>query len=159
MAGPPLSKLDLALIDDIAGFYADPLGFVRYVFPWGEAGPLKDEPGPDEWQTAYLRMLADKVRVEDIDAAVRIATACHPRLHAIDAKIETALVVMTEDERRQRARELIQEAFAERPLKLIEGEVIEADAAEALVVETESVGQVVGRAARGVANQLEDIEE
>ena len=34
------------------------------------------------------------------------------------------MVVMTEDERRQRARELIQEAFAERPLKLIEGEVI-----------------------------------
>jgi hypothetical protein len=31
---------------------------------------------------------------------------------------------MTEDERRQQARELIQEAFAERPLKLIEGEVI-----------------------------------
>ena len=33
-------------------------------------------------------------------------------------------MVMTEDERRQQARELIQEAFAERPLKLIEGEVI-----------------------------------
>ena len=31
---------------------------------------------------------------------------------------------MTEDERREHARELIQEAFRERPLKLIEGEVI-----------------------------------
>jgi hypothetical protein len=31
---------------------------------------------------------------------------------------------LTEDERRQQARELIREAFAERPLKLIEGEVI-----------------------------------
>jgi hypothetical protein len=46
------------------------------------------------------------------------------RLHAIDAKIETAVIVMTEDERRRQAQELIREAFAERPLKLIEGEVI-----------------------------------
>jgi hypothetical protein len=91
--------------------------------------------------------------------AAQCAPYCHPRLHAIDAKIETALVVMTEDQRREQARQAIAEAFAERPLKLIEGEVIEADAAEALVVETGSVGQVVGRAARGVANPLEDIEE
>ena len=42
---------------------------------------------------------------------------------------------MTEDERRQRARELIQEAFAERPLKLIEGEVFESEAAETLASE------------------------
>ena len=70
------------------------------------------------------------------DKACAIAAACspycHPRLHAIDAKIETALVVMTEDERRAQARQAIAEAFAERPLKLIEGEVIEADAAETL---------------------------
>ena len=31
---------------------------------------------------------------------------------------------MTEDERRAQARELIREAYAERPIKLIEGEVI-----------------------------------
>ena len=33
-------------------------------------------------------------------------------------------MVMTEDERREQARQAIAEAFAERPLKLIEGEVI-----------------------------------
>ena len=53
-----------------------------------------------------------------------MAPYCHPRLASIEAKVETALVVMTEDERREHARELIQEAFRERPLKLIEGEVI-----------------------------------
>jgi hypothetical protein len=69
------------------------------------------------------------------NAWLGMAPYCHPRLASIEAKVETALVVMTEDERRQRARELIQEAFRERPLKLIEGEVIEADAAETLVSE------------------------
>jgi hypothetical protein len=64
------------------------------------------------------------------DKACAIAAQCapytHPRLHAIDAKIETALVVMTEDERRQQARELIQEAFRERA-ELTESKLIEHD--------------------------------
>ena len=58
--------------------------------------------------------------------AAQVAPYCHPRLHAIDAKIETALVVMTEEERRQRARELIQEAFRERA-ELTESKLIEHD--------------------------------
>jgi len=65
------------------------------------------------------------------------------------------VVVMTEDERRQRARELIQEAFAERPLKLIEGEVIEADAAETLATEREVMGESMGSAAIPEASSLE----
>jgi len=69
------------------------------------------------------------------------------------------VVVMTEDERRQRARELIQEAFAERPLKLIEGEVIEADAAETLATEREVMGESMGSAEVSEANSLEDKEE
>ena len=51
---------------------------------------------------------------------------------------------MTEDERREQARALIAEAFAERPLKLIEGEVIEADAAETLASEREVMGENMG---------------
>jgi len=43
---------------------------------------------------------------------------------------------------------LIQEAFAERPLKLIEGEVIEADAAETLATEREAMGANMGSAER-----------
>ena len=68
------------------------------------------------------------------DKACAIAAQCapytHPRLHAIDAKIETALVVMTEDERREQARQAIAEAFAERPLQLIEGTVIDQELTE-----------------------------
>ena len=76
MASPPLSELDLALIEDIARFYADPLGFVRYAFPWGEAGALKDEPGPDEWQAAFLEGLSKRIAGgESIEGAIRIAVA------------------------------------------------------------------------------------
>jgi hypothetical protein len=91
--------------------------------------------------------------------AAQCAPYLHPRLHAIDAKIETALVVMTEDERRQQARELIQEAFAERPLKLIEGEVVELDDAENLEIERGSVEESVGPAEEPEANSLESNEE
>ena len=65
---------------------------------------------------------------------------------------------MSEDERRQQARELIREAFAERPLKLIEGEVIEA-AAETLASERANIGESVGSASAVEANLLESQDE
>lgn len=46
--------LEGELIDDVASFTHDPLGFVLYAFPWGERGPLADKAGPDEWQRAVL---------------------------------------------------------------------------------------------------------
>jgi hypothetical protein len=67
----------------------------------------------------------------DKDRRDRMATAAAPYLHArlqsIDSTVRTEvkLSTLTEDERRQRARQAILEAFAERPLKLIEGEVVE----------------------------------
>jgi len=59
---------------------------------------------------------------------------------------------MTEDERRQQARELIREAFAERPLKLIEGEVVDA---EMLGDTRERVVESMGRGMVPEANSLE----
>ena len=59
---------------------------------------------------------------------------------------------MTEDERRQQARELIREAFAERPLKLIEGEVVDA---EMLGDTRERVVESMGRGRVPEANSLE----
>jgi hypothetical protein len=113
---------------------------------------------PLEYMLAVLRD-TQETKERRAWAATTAAPFIHPRLHAIDAKIETALVVMTEDERRQRARRAILEAFAERPVKLIEGEVIEVDAAEMLGTEAERVGQIAGRVSRDEANPLEDIEE
>jgi hypothetical protein len=66
---------------------------------------------------------------------------------------------MTEDERRRQAQELIREAFAERPLKLIEGEVLEPEPAETLASERGIVGEMMGSAEAKEANLLEDKEE
>ena len=68
-------------------------------------------------------------------------------------------LVMTEDERREQARQAIAEAFAEHPLKLIEGEVIEADAAETLATEREVMGESMGSAAIPEASSLESRDE
>lgn len=54
---------DLQLADDVIRFYDDPLGFVRYAYPWGEPDTeLRDEPGPDLNQEAFLRDLGEEVR-------------------------------------------------------------------------------------------------
>lgn len=41
------------LIADIGGFTHDPLGFVRYAYPWGE-GELAESNGPRMWQAGVL---------------------------------------------------------------------------------------------------------
>ncbi len=74
------SVLDLELADEIAKFYADPLGYVRFAFPWREPGPLAEYDGPDQWQTEFLAELGAKVKergfngVDAVDA-IREAVA------------------------------------------------------------------------------------
>lgn len=68
------------LIEDIAGFFDDPLGFVKYAYPWGEPGPLAKEDGPDTWQVEILTELGEAVRrgmgvSEALQSAIRIAVA------------------------------------------------------------------------------------
>ncbi len=58
----------------IAGFVFDPLGFVRFAFPWGEPGILERETGPDVWQEQVLREFGEQLR-SDKDEAVNIAVA------------------------------------------------------------------------------------
>jgi hypothetical protein len=50
------------LIDDIASFASDPLGYVLYAFPWGEPGPLENFDGPDEWQREILEEVGRQLR-------------------------------------------------------------------------------------------------
>lgn len=54
--------VELQLADEVAEFYADPLGFVLFAFPWGEPGPLQDEAGPDDNQKEFLNSLGAEVR-------------------------------------------------------------------------------------------------
>lgn len=60
------------LINDMAGFQHDPLGFVYYAFPW-KTGILKDHDGPDQWQEEILRAVANKLIT--VNQAVQIAVA------------------------------------------------------------------------------------
>lgn len=68
------------LIEDVSSFYTSPLRFVRYNYPWGQAGTqLANETGPDKWQTALMELIESKLIVgEDLDLmgdALQIAVA------------------------------------------------------------------------------------
>jgi hypothetical protein len=66
---------------------------------------------------------ADKDRRDRM--AVAAAPYIHPKLQVVDSTIRAAVVdvtALTAEERRQRARALILEAFAERPPRVVEGE-------------------------------------
>ena len=60
----------ISLIDAIAGFFYDPLGFVYFAYPWGE-GILKGEDGPDKWQAEVLAAIGE--RCQNLDEALQIA--------------------------------------------------------------------------------------
>lgn len=62
-----------AFIERVQQFRDDPLGFVKYIFQWGE-GELLGESGPDEWQTEYLKALGEKSKNGD-EGAVRMAVS------------------------------------------------------------------------------------
>jgi len=59
--------LDESLADFVADCYADPLAFVLGAYPWGEIGPLRDHPGPDEWQADLLRRIGKTVTANAFD--------------------------------------------------------------------------------------------
>ena len=51
------------LIEQVASFALDPLGFVYFAFPWGEAGTeLADATGPRDWQRELLAELGRRLR-------------------------------------------------------------------------------------------------
>jgi hypothetical protein len=70
---------------------------------------------------------ADKDRRDRMAAAA--APYLHARLQSIDSTVraEISTSTLTAEQRRQRARQAILDAFAERPLKLINGEVVDAE--------------------------------
>lgn len=50
------SDVEQQLIEDMASFSHDPLGWVNYSFPWGE-GELADHTGPEDWQAEVLKAI------------------------------------------------------------------------------------------------------
>src|SRR5690242_12160382 len=69
----PQQRLDpeAELVEEIASFDRDPLGYVMFAFPWGE-GELAEHQGPLEWQRDVLISIRDGLSP---DRALRIAIA------------------------------------------------------------------------------------
>lgn len=99
-----LAEAERGLIEDIASCYYEPYRFVMYAYPWGEAGPLKDEPGPDKWQTEALHKIGLAVRAQetgqvakslrglDLAGAIRMAVASGHgigKLHCNSVELDT----------------------------------------------------------------------
>lgn len=66
-APSPAKSAEEQLVDEVGEFYADPLGFVLFAYPWGEPGPLIDYDGPDEWQREFLKDVARDVKARGFD--------------------------------------------------------------------------------------------
>lgn len=61
------------IIEELANYSSDPLGFVLFAFPWEERGELEDAHGPEPWQEDILSRLGE--RIIDVQEAVRLAVA------------------------------------------------------------------------------------
>lgn len=86
------SDPDGTLINTIADFYANPLGFVFFVFPWRKSGTqLHDQDGPDVWQTNILNTIGKHVR-EGRSAQDAVSTALQVAVASGHGIGKTALV-------------------------------------------------------------------
>ena len=72
------------LADYIAGFYADPLGFVLGVYPWGEPmlpdgsiNPLADKVGPEQWQREELVALGEHIKENIVRKMIGLQTVVY----------------------------------------------------------------------------------
>jgi hypothetical protein len=59
--------IDLELAKDVRRFYADPLGFVMWAYPWGQSGMLEQHEGPDTWQRNALIELGEQIKERNFD--------------------------------------------------------------------------------------------
>lgn len=67
MAAPSrINPIDAEIAEDCSCFYADPLGWVYWAFPWGE-GELEGQDGPDEWQADFLRQWGKEIEERGFD--------------------------------------------------------------------------------------------
>lgn len=63
---------DVELAQAVGEFYADPLGFVLFAYPWGMPGPLEREAGPDKIQSEFLKALGAEVRARNFDGSTPV---------------------------------------------------------------------------------------
>ena len=76
------STLDAQLAIDLPTFYADPLGYVMYIFPWDTAEEIQSVPllepwksrfscafGPDKWACEFLDQLGEEILKRGFDGS------------------------------------------------------------------------------------------
>lgn len=72
------AELRSKLIDRLVSFEHDPLGFVRWAFPWGEPGTaLEHEDGPDEWQATQLSDIGSRLTAEPFKPILDATSSGH----------------------------------------------------------------------------------
>lgn len=64
------------LLQDVAGFTHDPLGFVLYAFDWGKGELSRFAEGPDQWQRDFLNSIGDRLKANELTAQQAILEAC-----------------------------------------------------------------------------------
>src|ERR1035437_7931531 len=85
------------LIDEMAQYFADPLGFVLACFPWGEPGSeLEHYTGPDNWQRRQLEEIGQQVRDRAFDGFHLVAPILRAVAsgHGIGKSALTAFIVL-----------------------------------------------------------------
>ena len=72
----PRNKVQDELIELVASWTHDPLGFVLGAFEWG-TGELSEFEGPDEWQRGILATIGERLRAGEISVqeAIQVAVA------------------------------------------------------------------------------------
>ena len=68
------NKAETELVEAVAGFTHDPLGFVLFSFEWGK-GELAKFQGPDDWAREVLEDIGEKLRAGDVTVAEAIQIA------------------------------------------------------------------------------------
>lgn len=83
------------LHEEVARYYADPLGFVMAMFPWGEPGPLERHEGPDAWQREGLIWLGEEIERRGFDGlnAVEPIRESTSSGHGIGKSVKVAWLV------------------------------------------------------------------
>lgn len=91
---PAHQDSETELAEFISEFYADPLGHVLAVYPWGE-GQLAGRDGPDVWQEEFLTELGEEVEKRGFDGinAVDPIQFCTSSGHGIGKSCMTAWII------------------------------------------------------------------
>lgn len=67
-----MADVEAQLLEDVGGYWNDPLGFVLYGYEWN-SGELQGFHGPDTWQRGFLREWGEEIKLRNFDG-----------IHAVD---------------------------------------------------------------------------